>query len=467
MIPCSVIVLGEALNRKAHTVDVVESGEEAVRQMKEVEYDLVLTDIRMPGINGIQVLEKAGNLQPSAKVVMVTAHATVANAVEAMHKGAFDYIEKGCSLEEIEIRVDRALENQELRQENVRLRSELQERYSFGNMVCKSQKMEDVFELIQTVSKSRSTVMITGESGTGKELVARAIHYSSPRRNGPFIKLNCAALPQDLIESELFGHERGAFTGAVKQTKGRFELADGGTLLLDEVSEIKPPLQAKLLRVLQEREFERVGSGTPIQVDVRIVATTNRNLREWIDKGVFREDLYYRLNVIPLGISSLRERKEDIPHLINHFLDKYNLENEKNISGVTEQGMERLMAYDWPGNVRELENYIERAVVICQGDQIGEEQLPLDELNGRSRAKRMEEGLQVGWDRSRHGEEADSEDAGGVYGEPDRCGGYAGDQLTDAAKQASRIRYGRRIPEGHRPGRCSSIEALLLSERGT
>ena len=291
--------LREALARRSHTVDVVESGEEALRQMKEADYDLVLTDIRMPGMNGIQVLEKAGNLQPDAKVVMVTAHATVANAVEAMHKGAFDYIEKGCSLEEIEIRVDRALENQQLKQENVRLRSELQERYSFGNMVGKSQKMEDVFELIKIVSKSRSTVLITGESGTGKELVARAIHYSSPRRNGPFIKLNCAALPQDLIESELFGHEKGAFTGAVKQTKGRFELADGGTLLLDEVSEIKPPLQAKLLRVLQEREFERVGSGTPMQVDVRIVATTNRNLREWIDQGAFREDLYYRLNVSP------------------------------------------------------------------------------------------------------------------------------------------------------------------------
>ncbi len=389
--------LREALARRSHSVDVVESGEEALRQMKEVDYDLVLTDIRMPGMNGIQVLEKAGNLQPDAKVVMVTAHATVANAVEAMHKGAFDYIEKGCSLEEIEIRVDRALENQQLKQENVRLRSELQERYSFGNMVGKSQKMEDVFELIQIVSKSRSTVLITGESGTGKELVARAIHYSSPRRNGPFIKLNCAALPQDLIESELFGHEKGAFTGAVKQTKGRFELADGGTLLMDEVSEIKPPLQAKLLRVLQEREFERVGSGTAMQVDVRIIATTNRNLREWIDQGAFREDLYYRLNVIPLGLASLRERKDDIPHLVNHFLDKYNKENEKNILGVTDGGMERLMAYDWPGNIRELENYIERAVVICQQDQIGDEQLLLDELNGRSQAKRMEEGLQVGW----------------------------------------------------------------------
>jgi DNA-binding NtrC family response regulator len=387
--------LKETLVRKQHEVDLVDGGAKAIRAMEEADYDLVLSDIRMPEVDGMQVLEKATRLQPSAPVILITAHATVANAVEAMLKGAYDYIEKGCSLDEIEVRVDRAVESQHLRQENRQLKSELQERYSFGNMVGKSRQMEETFELIRTVAKSRSTVLITGESGTGKELVARAIHYNSTRKDSPFIKLNCAALPQELIESEMFGHEKGAFTGAVKQTKGRFELADGGTLLLDEISEIAPALQAKLLRVLQEREFERVGSGTPIQVDVRIVATTNRNLREQIEKGEFREDLYYRLNVIPIAMASLRERKEDIPQLVNHFLAKYNNENDKEISGLSEKAMERLMAYDWPGNVRELENYVERAVVICQADVIGEEHLPLDVLAGKA-AGSADGGIQVG-----------------------------------------------------------------------
>ena len=389
--------LKEALDRKDYEVLSVEGGAQAVQEMQEADYDLILSDIRMPGMDGMEVLEKALDLQPAARVMLITAHATVANAVKAMGKGAFDYVEKGCSLEEIEVRVARALEHQELKQENLRLHSELQERYSFGNMVGRSPKMEETFELIRTVAKSRSTILITGESGAGKELVARAIHFNSPRKGQPFVKLNCAALPQDLIESELFGHEKGSFTGAIKQAKGRFELADGGTLLLDEISEIKPPLQAKLLRVLQEREFERVGSGTSIKVDVRIVATTNRNLKEQIEKVEFREDLYYRLNVIPMHLCSLRERREDIPHLATHFLAKYNKENDKAISGVSETAMERLMGYGWPGNVRELENYIERGVVICQGDEIQEDHLPMDVLTDEPASRKEGEGLQVGW----------------------------------------------------------------------
>ncbi|MDA0746590.1 MAG: sigma-54 dependent transcriptional regulator [bacterium] len=388
--------LKEALDRGKHEVDAVDGGPKAVQRMEEAEYDLVLSDIRMPGMDGMQVLEHATRLQPDARVMMITAHATVANAVDAMAKGAFDYLEKGCSLEEIEIRVARALESQQLKQENQRLKSELQDRYSFGNMVGKSRSIEDIFEMVKTVAKSRSTVLIAGESGTGKELVARAIHYNSPRKSNPFVKLNCAALPPDLIESELFGHEKGAFTGAIKQTRGRFELADGGTLLLDEISEIDPGLQAKLLRVLQEREFERVGSGAPIKIDVRIVATTNRNLLEQIEKGAFREDLYYRLNVIPLSMPALRERKEDVLLLVNHFLNKYNRENEKEISGLSEKAMELLTAYNWPGNVRELENYIERAVVICQNKQIGEEHLPLDVLTGKTGTRRESDSMQVG-----------------------------------------------------------------------
>ena len=368
--------LREALARRSHSVDVVESGEEALRQMKEVDYDLVLTDIRMPGMNGIQVLEKAGNLQPDAKVVMVTAHATVANAVEAMHKGAFDYIEKGCSLEEIEIRVDRALENQQLKQENVRLRSELQERYSFGNMVGKSQKMEDVFELIQIVSKSRSTVLITGESGTGKELVARAIHYSSPRRNGPFIKLNCAALPQDLIESELFGHEKGSFTGATESKAGKFELCNGGTIFLDEVGDMSLSTQTKILRAIQEGEVQRVGGIKIKRVDVRVIAATNRNLESMVKTNDFREDLYYRLNVVRIRLPALRERMEDLPELVDFIIQRLGQKGKTRVTEISRDVLDALSRYDWPGNVRELENVVQSSSVVAQGKRILMKDLP-------------------------------------------------------------------------------------------
>jgi DNA-binding NtrC family response regulator len=386
----------ETLSRKAYEVHSAENGQRAVAMMEEADYDLVLSDIRMPLMDGLQVLERTRQLQPDARVIMITAHATVASAVDAIRRGAHDYIEKPCSPDEIDVRIQNALEAQELRRENTRLQTELEGRYSFGSMVGKTRAMEEVYDLVETVAKSRSTVLITGESGTGKELVARAIHYNSPRRNRPFVKLNCAALPQDLIESELFGHEKGAFTGAVKQTKGRFELADGGTLLLDEISEIEPPLQAKLLRVLQEREFERIGSGHTIKVDVRIVATTNRNLQDEIDKGHFREDLFYRLNVIPVRMPSLRDRKADVPLLAEHFLDKYNRENGKSISSLTARALDILMSYDWPGNVRELENYLERAVVICQEPQISESHLPLDVLTGAPRSAASDDGMSVG-----------------------------------------------------------------------
>ncbi len=386
----------ETLIRQNYHVDAAENGQRAVVKMEEKPYDLIVSDIRMPGMDGLQVFDKARVLQPSARVIMLTAFASLEDAVELMHKGAFYYLEKPCNPDALETLVARALENQQLQQENQQLRSELKARYDFGNMVGRSKSMQEMFDHIKTVAQSRSTVLIQGESGTGKELVTRAIHYNSPRSNGPFIKLNCAALPQELIESELFGHEKGAFTGAIKQTKGRFELADGGTLLLDEISEIEPPLQAKLLRVLQEREFERIGSGIPIKIDVRVVATTNRNLQVEIEKGHFREDLFYRLNVIPIKLPPLRERKEDIPELIAHFIGKYNAENSKNIQGVTDKAMETLMAYNWPGNIRELENYIERAVVICQTDLIAETHLPLDVLSDINRGNRSGGGIQVG-----------------------------------------------------------------------
>ena len=357
----------EILKIKGYEVDTAPEAKTALQKLDEGDYDLILSDIRMPGMTGMELLEAARAKVPDTHIILMTAYGTIENAVEAMKKGAYGYIQKGSAdPAEIELLVEQALKYQETERENRRLRSELQERYSFDNMIGKAHCMEQVFDLIGTVADSRATVLVTGESGTGKELVARALHYNSSRRNGPFIRLNCAALPKELMESELFGHEKGAFTGAIKQTRGRFEMADGGTLLLDEISEIDPSLQAKLLRVLQEREFERVGSTQTIKIDVRILATTNRDLQQEVEEGHFREDLYYRLNVIELNLPSLRERKEDIPSLVQHFIDRYNEENGKQIEGITEDALDLLTQYSWPGNIRELENYIERAVVVSR-----------------------------------------------------------------------------------------------------
>ena len=359
----------EILRRRGYEVDTAADGKAALVKLDEADFDLILSDIKMPGMDGIELLEAAHGKYPDIHVIMMTAFGSVDNAVEAMQKGAIDYIQKGSAAPaEIELVVERALKYQDTERENKRLRSELQDKYSFNNMIGKAHNMEQVFDLIDTVADSRATVLVTGESGTGKELVARALHYNSARRTAPFIRLNCAALPKDLMESELFGHEKGAFTGAIKQTRGRFETADGGTLLLDEISELDPALQAKLLRVLQEREFERIGSTQTIKVDVRIVATTNRDLQKEVESGNFREDLYYRLNVIEMGLPPLRERKEDIPALLQNFVAKYNAENGKSIVGVEDETLDALMQYDWPGNIRELENYTERAVVVAQGE---------------------------------------------------------------------------------------------------
>jgi DNA-binding NtrC family response regulator len=364
------------LCRQNYEVDTAPDAPSALEKLEEAEFDLILSDIRMPGMSGMELLELARTKAPDTHIILMTAYGTVENAVEAMRKGAYDYIQKGSDPAKFELVVERALNFQEAQRENRRLRSELQDRYSFSNMIGKSRLMEQVFDLIKTVATSRATVLVTGESGTGKELAARALHYNSDRRNGPFIRLNCAALPKDLMESELFGHEKGAFTGAIKQTRGRFEMADGGTLLLDEISEIDPSLQAKLLRVLQEREFERIGSTHTIKVDVRIIATTNRDLQKEVEQGNFREDLFYRLNVIDVGLPSLRERKEDIPALVKNFIDKFSNENGKEVSSIDDSAMEALIAYDWPGNVRELENYTERAVVVSRHSTLGEEDFP-------------------------------------------------------------------------------------------
>ena len=382
------------LTARDYDVDTAPEAKTALQKLEDGEYELILSDIRMPGMNGMELLEAARTKVPDIHIIMMTAFGTVEDAVEAMKKGAYDYIQKGTDPSEIELVVERALKFQATQRENRRLRSELRDRYSFSSMIGKAHNMEQIFDLIDTVADSRATVLVTGESGTGKELVARALHYNSARSTGPFIRLNCAALPKDLMESELFDHEKGAFTGAIKQTRSRFEMADGGSLLLDEISEIDPSLQAKLLRVLQEREFERIGSTQTIKVDVRILATTNRDLQKEVDEGNFREDLFYRLNVIEIGLPPLRERREDVPALVSSFIERFNEENGKTIESINEEALELLVQYHWPGNVRELENYVERAVVVSRGPVLAQADFPKKLTAGPG--GRLEQGLQVG-----------------------------------------------------------------------
>ena len=375
-------MLYEGLNRKNYQVVVADNGSRALEQLKNNNFDLVITDIILPDLNGMEILKKAKQLDPDLGVIMITAHGSVESAVEAMRVGAYDYLTKGFSIDEIEVTVEKYFNYQRLVHENEALKSELGIRYETDNIVGNSPKMKTVFEMVEMVAPTKATVLLQGPSGTGKELVARAIHQCSPRHDRPFIKTNCAAIPEGLMESELFGHEKGAFTGAIRRTKGRFELADGGTLLLDEISEMKPNLQAKLLRVLQEKEFEKVGNPEPVQVDVRIIVTTNRDLKKEVEGGNFREDLFYRLNVVPINLPSLKERKEDIPLLVDYFVTKYSIENNRAKKSVDEDALKLLMKYDWPGNVRELENTIERAVVIGKEQSIKTKHLYFGDYKG-------------------------------------------------------------------------------------
>ncbi|HOD65400.1 MAG TPA: sigma-54 dependent transcriptional regulator [candidate division Zixibacteria bacterium] len=374
--------LVETLRRAGYDCTAAHSGEEALARLNERDFDIVVTDLKMPGMDGLALLAQVKKASPQTIVIMMTAYGTIDTAVKAIKNGAYDFLLKPVSPETVEHIIRRVAEVIALRRENELMRKDLADK--FHNIVGKSKVMKEVFDLIQGIADARSTVLITGASGTGKELVARAIHYSSCRADKPFVKLNCAALPENLVESELFGYEKGAFTDAKKTTRGRFELADGGTLLLDEISEMPLNLQSKLLRVIQEREFERVGSSQTIQVDVRLVATSNRNLREYIAAGRFREDLYYRLNVIPIHLAPLEERKEDVPLLVEHFIAKYNRENSRTVKGVDAQAMRLLMHYHWPGNVRELENYIERAVVTGNKEILTEDEFPAELALGRA-----------------------------------------------------------------------------------
>jgi len=376
-------LLGEILDGMGLGVDRASSGEQAMEKIRGQSYDLVLTDFRLPGVDGLAVLETVRTISPEAGVIVITGFGSIAGAVEAMKRGAFDYLTKPFSVDAVEVVVRKVLEFQRLREENRSLRAQLAPSQRYEDLVGKSEAMQQLFELIETMAQSRATVLVSGESGTGKELVARAIHRRSPRRNAPFVRVNCAALPGTLFESELFGHEKGAFTGAIRQNPGRFELAHGGTLLLDEISEIGSPAQAKILRVLQEREFERLGSGQPIPVDVRIIATTNHDPRALVQEGKLRLDLFYRLNVLSLQLPALRTRKEDVSPLVQHFIRKHNRENSRSVQGCTPEALGKLLAYDWPGNVRELENVVERAVIVCPGSELRLEDLPLDLTESR------------------------------------------------------------------------------------
>ncbi|MFH2036998.1 MAG: sigma-54 dependent transcriptional regulator [Candidatus Zixiibacteriota bacterium] len=371
----------EVLVREGYKVETAFSGEEALEKINDMPFDIMISDIRMKGMDGIKLLERAVKIQPQLITIMVTAYGTVDNAVKSMKLGAHDFLLKPVTPEALEIVVGRAAELIRLRFENKSLRDEVADRYL--DIVGKSSKMKQLFELIKTTADARSTALITGESGTGKELVARAIHFSSNRKDKPFVRLNCAALPENLVEAELFGYEKGSFTGAMRQHKGRFEMAHTGTLLLDEISEIPVGLQAKLLRVLQEREFERIGSTTPIEIDTRIIATSNQNLKQAIADNRFREDLFYRLNVIPLQIPPLRERMEDLPLLVNHFIALFNKENNKNVIGIEDSVLSLFMKYHWPGNVRELANYIERAVVTARENMLVKSDFPSELALGR------------------------------------------------------------------------------------
>ncbi|MBN1757682.1 MAG: sigma-54-dependent Fis family transcriptional regulator [Chitinispirillaceae bacterium] len=385
----------ETLRRLGHAIESAVDGRSALAQLTPGRYDLIVSDMKMPGMSGIELLEQAKKIDPEVPFLIITAYGAIETAVEAMKKGAFDFIQKSDSLiRELEMTVERTLDYQQLKRENRRLTQELQKRWQF---VGSSPAMHEVTLLIGSVAESRSTVLITGESGTGKELAARSIHLKSKRSGGPFVKINCAALPEGLIESELFGHEKGAFTGALRQKKGMFENASGGTLLLDEIGEMPLPAQAKLLRVLQEREVHKVGGDEPIEVDVRVIATTNRMLEQEITDGQFREDLYYRLNVISVHLPPLRDRLEDLPELAEFFIRKFNRENGFGVEGIDQEGMTVLKRHSWPGNVRELENAIERAVVLTKTGTIGKELFNFKRTgtSGRPSGSDLEAGITV------------------------------------------------------------------------
>jgi len=369
-------VLGQLLTSEGYEVEASTSGEEALAKHSFQAFDLILLDLLMPGLDGIEVLKRIKRIDPQAMVIIITAYASVESAISAMKIGAFDYIQKPFKHNELLMTIDRALEHKRLQDENIRLKDELRQKFGFENIIGKSKAMKNVFDLVKAAAPTRSTILLQGESGTGKELVARAIHLHSERSEFPFIIVNSGSLPPDLLESHLFGHVKGAFTGAVALKIGLFEAADKGSIFFDEISSLNIETQAKLLRVLQEKEFMRLGGTKTIKVDVRIIAATNSDIEELIRQKAFRKDLFYRLNVIKIELPPLRDRKEDIPLLAKHFIDVYSRENKKEIEGISEDVFEILDEYNWPGNVRELENLVERAVVLSKSKSITRSSLP-------------------------------------------------------------------------------------------
>jgi len=363
------------LEKEGYEVDAVSSGREAIQKITDSPPDIVLADLKMPGMNGLELLSKIKEFDSSINVVIMTAYASLESAVEAMRRGAFDYVMKPFKVDEIKLVVSRAIENKLLREENIELRRKVKE-YEFKEMIGQNEKFQKVLSMIRKVAPTDSTVMIYGESGTGKELVARAIHALSKRSTNPFVAINMAALPEELLESELFGYIKGAFTGAIKDKVGLLKAAEGGTVLLDEIAEASPRIQVKILRALQEKEITPVGGTQTEKVDVRIIAATNTNLEERVKEGRFREDLYYRLNVVAIHIPPLRERKDDIPLLVNHFLEKYSKVHGIKKKKFTKEAIDLLMKYNWPGNIRELENVVERSLILSEGDLIRKEDLP-------------------------------------------------------------------------------------------
>jgi two-component system, NtrC family, response regulator len=370
------LVLDAILSDAGYKVTPLSDPEMGLAFLEESEVDVVVTDMKMPKLTGKDVLDHVKKHYPQIPVLIMTAFGSIEAAVEAMRTGAFDYITKPFSNEELLLSLSKAMQYARAQQENRQLRRQIQERFGPENIVGRDKSMRHVLDMVHRAAPSRSTVLVTGESGTGKELIAKAIHNDSPRKDGPFVSVNCMALNPGVLESELFGHEKGSFTGAVSRRRGRFEMADKGTLFLDEIGELSQDMQVKLLRVLQERRFERVGGTEAVEVDIRIVAATNRDLQKAVAEGIFREDLFYRLNVVSIHLPPLRERREDIPFLAAHFLDKFAKENTRDMKGFSPSAMDYLSAYEWPGNVRQLENVIERCVVLSSGETIGAEDLP-------------------------------------------------------------------------------------------
>jgi two-component system response regulator AtoC len=371
-------MVSELLRSEGHEVFPYTNGASAMEEMESVSPELVITDLYLDKVRamGLEILHKARSISPPAVVIMITAFGTIETAVEAMKRGAYDYLEKPFELEELKLCIQRALSYNEAISENLYLRKQLKKKYQFSQIIGASPKMLDVFKMVERVADTDSTILILGESGTGKELVARALHFNSRKQFAPFVPVNCSALPESLLESELFGHRKGSFTGAINDKKGLFQEADGGTIFLDEVGSMSAMLQSRLLRVLQEREVRRVGDNTPIYVNVRVVAATNETLEEKLKDGTFREDLYYRLNVIPIKIPSLRERRDDVPLLVTHFLKSKTQSRTGAPFQITRRAMDALCDYDWPGNVRELENAIERACALCEAEVIQVSDLP-------------------------------------------------------------------------------------------